>query len=313
MAPARSGPVPPRPPPALRSVSGTPSAGPTGRVPGAPLACSRLPWLSRAGSRGRGARSGTHHSCPSPQGWLGSGKPTPRPGLGLLPAAAGVHGPRPRSGPPQQVRAGGGARAWCASPPPLRPHFRLTELRAGVRGRWGGTPGASSSARAWDACGKRASFADPRGGAARAGRPGARPAWREAAPFVRVTEPCLQAVQLPRRQRRRRRGAGCDHLGRRRPLPRWRGGISLKEAGASLFRGSAAASRRRPAPGGEEGAAAPELGSCSARTPCLAATPSSSSWRVGMPPACAASDGGPGRLGPGLTARTAVFGARRSA
>lgn len=89
------------------------------------------------------------------------------------------------------------------------------------------------------------------------------------------------------------------------PLLRWRGGSSLKEAGASLFRGSAAASRRRPAPGGEEGAAAPELGSCSARTPCLAATPSNSSWRVGMPLASAASDGGPGRPGPGLTARTA--------
>lgn len=33
------------------------------------LAAFPLPWLPGAGSRGRCARFGTHHSCPSSQGW----------------------------------------------------------------------------------------------------------------------------------------------------------------------------------------------------------------------------------------------------
>lgn len=191
-------------------------------------------------------------------------------------------------------------RAWeCARPaPPPRslpaPPSHLPSCGQVCGGRWGGTPGASSSARAWGACGTRSSSAGPRGGAARAGRPGVRPAGREAAPFVRVTEPCLRTVQLPRR---RRRGTGCDHLGGRRPLPRRRGGISLKEPGASLFPGPG---RREsgapcPAPRGRGGGAGP--------------------WRparrlpprgVGSNPR-AATGGGPRQPGPGWTAKTAVL------
>lgn len=126
----------------------------------------------------------------------------------------------------------GDARARRGRPSPLRSPADLPSCGQVCGSRWGGTPGASSSVRARGACWTWSALAGSRGGAVRAGRPGVRPAGREAAPFVRVTEPCLREVQLPRRQRR---GAGCDHLGRRRPLPRRRGGISLKEARASLF------------------------------------------------------------------------------
>lgn len=165
---------------------------------------------------------------------------TPLLGLGRGPTAAGAHGPRPRglsaaAGPAWGLRASG------AAAPALRPPAYLPSCRRVCRGLWGGTPGASSSARAWGACGTQSSSAGLRGGAARAGRPGVCTSGRKAAPFVRVTEPCLRALHLPRR---RRRGAGCDHLGRRRPLLRRRGGTSLKEAGASLFPG-----RSRPGSG----------------------------------------------------------------
>lgn len=65
--------------------------------------------------------------------------------------------------------------------------------------------------------------AGPWGGAASAGR--------LAAPTFRGTELCLWVAQWPRQ----RRGPGCDHLGGCCPLPHRRGGISLKEAGTSLF------------------------------------------------------------------------------
>lgn len=159
---------------------------------------------------------------------------------------------------------------------PPRPPPDLPSCGQVCGGRWGGTPGASSSARACSACWMLGSSADPRGGAARSGRPGVRVAGREAAPFVKVTEPCLRAVQLPRR--RRRRGAGCDHLGRHRPLPRRRGGISLKEAGASLFPDRSRGESGAPCPARGGGGGGP-------RTPCPAAAPAGLSWRVGIPQA----------------------------
>lgn len=125
----------------------------------------------------------------------------------------------------------------------------------------------------------RCSLGAPRGGAAGVGRPGVHPAGREAAPFVRVTEPCLRAVQL---LRRRRRGTGCDHLGRRRPLPRRRGGISLKEAGTSLFPGSGRRESAAPAGRWEEGAEAPAPSRYRPRTAGRAAALTGSSWGVGI-------------------------------
>lgn len=68
------------------------------------------------------------------------------------------------------------------------------------------------------------------------------------------------------------------------PLLRWRGGISLKEAGALLFRGSAAASRRRPAPGGEEGAAARSLAPAARARPAWRRHPRAPRGELGCPP-----------------------------
>lgn len=174
----------------------------------------------------------------------------------------------------------GAGRTRSARPPlSLSPPCHLPSGGQVCEARWGRTPGASSLARAAGACGKR-------GGAARAGRPGVGPAGREAAPFVRVSEPCLRAVPLPRRPRRR---AGCAHLGRRRPPPRRRGGISLKAAGASLFRdrGRRESGAPSPARGGSDG-------SCHPRGACLTAAPAGS-WRVQTQRA----RGGGGGAGPG--------------
>lgn len=142
----------------------------------------------------------------------------------------------------------------------------------------------------------RCSLGAPRGGAAGVGRPGVHPAGREAAPFVRVTEPCLRAVQL---LRRRRRGTGCDHLGRRRPLPRRRGGISLKEAGTSLFPGSG-----RRALGGRGGGAGTQP-----LPPAHSRPGGRAHWLlVGSrdPVGAHQRGGGRGEPEPGLTAKTAV-------
>lgn len=159
----------------------------------------------------------------------------------------GLQGRSAAAGPGLGVRA-----PAAASPFPPRPPSHLPSCGQVCGGRWGGTPGASSSDRAWGACRTRSFSASSRGGAVRAGGPGVRPAGWEAAPFVRVTEPCLRTVQLPRR---RRRGTGCDHLGGRRPLPRRRGGISLKEAGTSLFPGRSGRESGAPCParGGRRG------------------------------------------------------------
>lgn len=56
-------------------------------------------------------------------------------------------------------------------------------------------------------------------------------AGRLAAPPFRITQLCLRVSRWPRQ----RCWPGCDHLGGCCPLPRRRGGISLKEAGTSLF------------------------------------------------------------------------------
>ncbi|XP_036203019.1 translation initiation factor IF-2-like [Myotis myotis] len=219
-------PRPPREPDAARSPLGARPALPATSALPAPLA-------SRSREPGRCARSGTHHSGPSTQGRPGPGaRRPPHAGDSVGCGRSGRARPGPRAGPQKRVWARG-ARARRGHPSPFRPPADLPSGGQVCEGRWGRTPGASSLVRAEGACGKRSASAGPRGGAARTGRPGVGPAGREAAPFVRVSEPCLRAVQLPRRPRRR---AGCAHLGRRRPLPRRRGGISLKAAGASLFR-----------------------------------------------------------------------------
>lgn len=231
------------PPPAFRSASRTPRCPHWARAPRSPgfqesgvgkvCAPRHAPLLSlRAGEVGPGSEEAT-----------------PRLGLGR----SGRARPGPRAGPQQQVGARG-ARARRGHPSPFRPPADLPGCGQACESRRGRTPGASSWARAWGACGKRSALAGPRGGAARAGRPGVGPAGREAAPFVRVSEPCSRAVPLPRRPRRR---AGCDHRGRRRPLPRRRGGISLKEASASLFvgRGRRESGAPSPARGGRDSGA----------------------------------------------------------
>lgn len=255
---ARTHPLTPRGPAPLRlsvARAGTPSAIPIGRAPRA-LPASSLSRGSQEPGVAEGVRAPERTTSTPPRR---GGRARERggrcpPELGHRPAAAGAHGSRPRgwsaaAGPGLGVRA-----PSAASPLPPRPPSHLPSCGQVCGGRWGGTPGASSSAPAWGACGTRSSSAGPRGGAARAGRPGVRPAGREAAPFVRVTEPCLRRVQLPRR---RRRGTGCDHLGGRRPLPRRRGGISLKEAGTSLFpgRGRGESGAPCPARGGRGGGA----------------------------------------------------------
>lgn len=63
----------------------------------------------------------------------------------------------------------------------------------------------------------RGALVGGRAGADRAEGSGVRPAGRESAPFVRVTELWVRAAGSPRW---RPLGAGCDHLGRRCPLPR---------------------------------------------------------------------------------------------
>ncbi|XP_036888661.1 uncharacterized protein LOC118977734 [Sturnira hondurensis] len=282
---ARTHTLTPRGPAPLRlsvARTGTPHAVPIGRapqapqVPQAPQATSPLPRLSGAGNLGRCARVGTHHSNPSTQGRPSRGVGRPlhaRDSVVLRPQqACGACGPR--AGPQQQIQAR--RCKICEAAPPHAPPPCPADLPSGgqvCESRWDGIPGASSSARTWGACRTQDALAGTLGGAARAGRPGVRPARREAAPFVTVTEPCLRAVQLPRRRWRR---AGCDHLGRCCPLPRRRGGISLKEAGASLFLG-----RGRPAPCKEEGAATPAPESGRWRTSCFAAA-FAGSWGVGI-------------------------------
>lgn len=110
---------------------------------------------------------------------------------------------------------------------------------------WVGTPGASSSAQAWGAFGTRSSSAG-----LRAASPGVCPHGREAAPFVRVTEPCLRAVQWPRQ--RRRHEAGSVHLERRRPLPTGKVVPPLKKPAPHCSRAAAPEGRGRPFRRGEE-------------------------------------------------------------
>lgn len=123
-------------------------------------------------------------------------------------AAAGDGRPQPQRG----------ARPGTPEPPGHAPHRGLPSARplqtyraAGWSARFAGAGCPAHLPCRW------------RDWAASAGR------W--AAPTFRVTEPCWRVPQWPRR----RRGAGCDHLGGCRPLPHRRGGISLKEAGTSLF------------------------------------------------------------------------------
>lgn len=244
----------------------------------------------------------------------------------LVPLPAGVAGPRngeaaPRQGSvtvqPQRARTARGLRGrsavagpglgvrapGAASLFPPRPPSHLPSCGQVCGGRWVGTPGASSSDPAWDTCGTRSFSASPRGGAVRARGPGVCPAGWEAAPFVRVTEPCLRTVQLPRR---RRRGTGCDHLGGRRPLPRWRGGISLKEAGTSLFPDRRCRESGAPCParGGRRGG------------PHTWPLPPAQALRGGGPSGESGSSprvvtgGDPRRPGPGWTAKAAVLSGR---
>ena len=111
--------------------------------------------------------------------------------------------------------SGAVVRSWsCFSCPSSRSRFRA----AGWSARFAGAGCPVHLPRWW-----RDWAAGPWGGAASAGR--------LAAPTFRGTELCLRVAQWPRQ----RRGPGCDHLGGCCPLPHRRGGISLKEAGTSLF------------------------------------------------------------------------------
>lgn len=186
----------PRPPPAFRSAGRGALHGPywarAWRAAGR-LAALHL-WLPGAGSRRRCARFGTHHSGPSPQGWPGpdTGRPLRSRGLGLGPTAAGrarpaasglvcssrsclssarVRRSRPCSSPLRTYRAAGG----CAGVSGMGRLVHLPPRGAGVR------------------AGRRALRRACEEVRPELGRPGFHPAGREAAPFVRVTEPCLRA------------------------------------------------------------------------------------------------------------------------
>lgn len=240
------------PPPACRSASRTQRGPHWARAPRSrPPPRSPLPWLPGAGSREGVRAPAPARTTPVPPRRGGRTRARRPPHAGDSAALRPQRASSARAGPQQRVWARG-ARARRGHPSPFRPPADLPSGGQVCEGRWDRTPGASSLARAEGACGKRSASAGPRGGAARAGRPGVGPAGREAAPFFRVSEPCLRAVQLPRRPRRR---AGCAHLGRRRPLPRRRGGISLKAAGASLFRdrGRPESGAPSPARGGRDG------------------------------------------------------------
>ncbi|XP_059542227.1 collagen alpha-2(I) chain-like [Myotis daubentonii] len=205
------------PPPACRSASRTQRGPHWARAPRSrPPPRSPLPLLPGAGSR-EGVRAPARTTPVPPRRGGRARERGGHPTLGTRSRCgrSGRARPGPRAGPQKRVWARG-ARARRGHPSPFRPPADLPSGGQVCEGRWGRTPGASSLARAEGACGKRSASAGPRGGAARAGRPGVGPAVREAAPFVRVSEPCLQAVQLPRRPRRR---AGCAHLGRRIPCP----------------------------------------------------------------------------------------------
>lgn len=107
------------------------------------------PRLSGARSCRRCARSRTHRSSPSPQGVAGprSREATPRPGLGWPPAAGGARGLR-FPGWSAAASPGLGERAPGGLPSTSPPPSDLQSRGQVCWGRWGGTPGASSSARA---------------------------------------------------------------------------------------------------------------------------------------------------------------------
>lgn len=195
------------PPPAFRSARAQPSAAyraSASRFVFGPLHFAAALALLTVEHRQRCACCRADHCRPGPQGW--------RQGMVALNRSGGASrdsGEAAATGPSRQCTcpiAGHSAR-------PLQ-----TYRAAGWSARFAGAGCSAHLPRRW-----RGWAAGPWGGAASVGR--------LAAPAIRVTEPRLRAAQWPRHRRR----AGCDHLGGCGPLPHRRGGISLKEAGTSLF------------------------------------------------------------------------------
>lgn len=223
-----------------------PRAVPIGRAPRAPLATSPLPWLSGSRSLGRCARAGTHHSSPSTQGRRGPGERRP------------LHA---REWDVLQPQQGAGPQQLIAAPPPPKPTYRLPARCARVPGvgclvhLLQCRPGVRAVRR---------SLRRARGEARRelGGLASTPPGGR-----LHLLSESLSHV-CGRCSCRGGSGAGLGAIiwEDAVPCPARRGGISLKEVGASLFLG-----RSRPAPREEEGAAVPAPDCGCSRTSCSAA------------------------------------------
>lgn len=279
---ARTHPLTPRGPAPLRlsvARAGTPSAIPIGRAPGVLVATSLLPWLPGAGSRGRCARSGTHHSCPSSQGWPGpdSGRPLHSQGLVLVPPQRASTARGLGAGLRQQVRP-----RRCARParPPL-PFAPLHTYRAA-----GGCAGVSGVGRLV--------HLPPRGPGVRAGRRALRRACEEVRPELGGLASATPGGRLHlllellshfcgRCSCRGGGGAGLGAIIWEDAVPCSAGAVvpPLKKPAPHCSQAAAAEGRGRPSPRGDEETAAPAPDCCPRCTSCPVAAPAGS-CRVGI-------------------------------
>lgn len=276
---ARTHPLTPRGPAPLRLSVARAGTLAIGCAPGVLVAASLLLWLPGAGSRGRCARSGTHHSCPSSQGWPGpdSGWPLHSWVLVVVPPQRARTARGLGVCLPQQVQPGG-----CARParPPM-PFAPLHTYRAA-----GGCAGVSGVGRLV--------HLPRRGPGVRAGRRALRQACEEVRPELGGLASAPPGGRLHllsellshvcgRCSCRGGGGAGLGAIIWEDAVPCFAGAVvpPLKKPAPHCSQAAAAEGRGRPSPRGDEETAAPAPDCCPRCTSCPVAAPAGS-CRVGI-------------------------------